>query len=92
MWVPVVEIIREMQTTVSPLQMNLQVANFPRCKLEFSCPIMEVHSRVWHAFSNLGILYEWLCLTVQYCIEHSNTVFLFSTVSLFQAQDVWKQV
>lgn len=40
MWVPVVEIIHEMQITVNALQMNLQVANFPRCKHEFACPVM----------------------------------------------------
>ena len=39
MWVPVEEIIPEIQTTVSPLQMNLQVANFQRYKHEFACPI-----------------------------------------------------
>ena len=81
MWVPVVEIIPEIQTAVSPLQMNLQVANFQRCKHEFACPIREVRSHVWHAFSHLGLLYEWLCFTVQYCIEsekematHSSTL------------------
>ena len=53
--------------TISPLHTNLQVANFQRCECVFTCPIMEVRSRVWCPLSCVCILYKWLCFCVLYC-------------------------
>ena len=70
--------------TISPLLMNLQVANFKRCDYVFTCPITllvhmsGIHCHM-HASSTHGCVSVYF--TVQYFIE-------YSTISLFQAQDV----
>ena len=53
--------------TRSPLHTNLKVANFQRRECVFTCPIMEVRSRVWCPLSCVCILYKWLCFCVLYC-------------------------
>ena len=53
---------------VRSLHMNLQVANFQRCKRIFACPITEVSPGVWHTLSHVCLLCKWLCLCVLHCI------------------------
>ena len=43
---------------------NFKVEKSPRCKHAFTCPIMKVSSRVWHALSHVCSLYKWLCFCV----------------------------
>ena len=51
--------------TVSPLYMNLQVANFQRCECMFTCQIMQVGSCIQYTLSHVCIIYKWLCFCVQ---------------------------
>ena len=51
---------------ISLLHMNLQVANFQRCKCVCTCPITWLSSHVWHTSSCVCILYKWLRLCVVY--------------------------
>ena len=75
--------------TVSPLDTNLQVVNFQRFDVSSHVQsrklvhVSGVNCQV-HAFSTSGCAFVYF--TVQHCIEYS------STVSLFQAQHVLKQV
>ena len=41
------------------LHMNLQVANFQRCKCAFACPTMKVSSHIWSTLSCVCTLYKW---------------------------------
>ena len=72
-------------TTVSPLHMNIQVANV-QSDYAFECPVTWVGSCFWCTLlSHTCILYKWLCFvyfTIEYCIKPNNTI------SLFQACDM----
>ena len=74
-----------LQITVSAPRMNVQGADFQRCESVFTRPTCElvpvfgVHDRP----ASLRVVLL-LCILLRSCIEHS------STVSLFQAQEVWK--
>ena len=57
-------------TTLSPPQVNLQVANFQRYKRAFVCPIISVSSHVWYTLSLVHLLqvfYKLLCTLYFYC-------------------------
>lgn len=55
-------------TTLSPPQVNLQVANFQRYKRAFVCPIIPVSSHVWYTF-HLCIFYK--CST-SFCVPYTS--------------------
>ena len=71
----------------SPLHINLQVVNFQRCECAFTCPITLVHVSCVHhhvhVSSTSGCAFVYFI--VRYYAKNSGAV------SLFQAQDVWKQ-
>ena len=57
----------ELNNTVVPLYMNLQVfVNFQRCKCAFSCPIAYISSPVWSTVPHVFSLYQQLCFCVLY--------------------------
>lgn len=53
--------------TLSLIQMNLQVGNFPRCECShFQSKLLQVTSHVWHILSRACILHKWVCLCALY--------------------------
>ena len=72
--------------TVSPLHMNLQVANFQKWKGVFACAVTKLFTCLACIVTCVHPLQVAVVLcTLQCCIEYRGTV------TLFQAQDVLKQ-
>lgn len=75
---------RDLVNTVSPLH-----TTFQRREPVFACPclckLVHVSEVRCHTHLSATSSFAFALCTMQYCIEHR------STVSLFQAQDVWKK-
>ena len=78
--------IKDSHKDRKPLHTKLQVAKFQGWQRVFTCSTTSVSSRVWRTLSHACILYK-CCAFVHFTVWRT-----VASVSLFEAQDVLKQL